>query len=513
MICPKCGKQIEDDAVFCTYCGNNVTDVQEEKAITPKTTVKRTKVFAIVVLLLIVILTGVSILSKNSNGAKETGADMLAQANFQNGGILAYDADRLYFVGYYNSNDNDTCLYSTKYDETDKTLLAEDSNIKKIRICSNKIYYEKYTDNQYELGVMDKTGENKKVLTTFPNEQNTYVSDFDANKDDFYYCKDKVVYKHNLKDNTEKELLSGVQWFVLSDRKMLYIADNTAYSYDLKTNESTQLRSLEEYATFYNIIYDSGKLYFSNKTGIYEVPLEGDESANQLVKDTRVQSFVIKNDEVYYIARFSSDECVRAAKQLAGSDTSSLMAYSMALMISGNLNCVSIETGKSRRVQSDQVAYGEIFAYPDGLYNQLTIYVDMLTKFEEKQKTSSSTIGTSNRTANTATDSSKQSTSVPQEYQNALTKGLSYAQNLHMSKKGVYDQLTSSYGEGFSADAAQYAIDNMTGVDWNANALAKAQEYYTGMSMSKSAVYDQLTSEYGEQFTASEAQYAIDHLN
>lgn len=100
-----------------------------------------------------------------------------------------------------------------------------------------------------------------------------------------------------------------------------------------------------------------------------------------------------------------------------------------------------------------------------------------------------------------------------QEYQNALTKGLSYARNLHMSKKGVYDQLTSSYGEGFSADAAQYAIDNMTGVDWNANALEKAKQYYYNMSMSKSAVYDQLTSEYGEQFTASQAQYAIDHLD
>lgn len=294
---------------------------------------------------------------------------------------------------------------------------------------------------------------------------------------------------------------------------MLYIADNTVYSYNLKTKESTQLKSLEEYAPFYNIIYDSGKLYFSNKTGIYEVPLEGDKSANQLVKDTRVQAFVIKNDEVYYIARFSSEECVSAAKQLAGNDTSSLMTYSMALMISGNLNCVSMETGESRRVQSDQVAYGEIFAYPDGLYNQLTIYADVLTKFEEKQKTSSSTNGASNRTANTATDSSKQNTSVPQEYQNALTKGLSYAKNLHMSKKGVYDQLTSSYGEGFSADAAQYAIDNMTGVDWNANALEKAKQYYYNMSMSKSAVYDQLTSEYGEQFTTSEAQYAIDHLD
>ena len=105
------------------------------------------------------------------------------------------------------------------------------------------------------------------------------------------------------------------------------------------------------------------------------------------------------------------------------------------------------------------------------------------------------------------------SPSVSSEYQNALNKGLQYANQLHMSKKGVYDQLTSSYGEGFPADAAQYAVDHMTDVDWNANALAKANQYYNDMAMSNSAVYDQLTSEYGEQFTASEAQYAIDHLN
>lgn len=76
----------------------------------------------------------------------------------------------------------------------------------------------------------------------------------------------------------------------------------------------------------------------------------------------------------------------------------------------------------------------------------------------------------------------------------------------------IYEQLTSPYGEQFPADAAQYAIDNMTGVDWNANALAKAKDYYYTFSMSKSGVYEQLVSEYGEQFTESEAQYAIDHL-
>lgn len=141
----------------------------------------------------------------------------------------------------------------------------------------------------------------------------------------------------------------------------------------------------------------------------------------------------------------------------------------------------------------------------------------MLSENSESQKNGSANIQVQENhqssALHTAAENSRPNNSVSQEYQNALTKGLSYARNLHMSKKGIYDQLTSSYGEGFSADAAQYAIDNMTDVDWNENALAKAQEYYTGMSMSKSAVYDQLTSEYGEQFTASEAQYAIDHLN
>ena len=32
------------------------------------------------------------------------------------------------------------------------------------------------------------------------------------------------------------------------------------------------------------------------------------------------------------------------------------------------------------------------------------------------------------------------------------------------------------------------------------------------MSMSPAAIYDQLISEYGEKFTAEEAQYAIDNL-
>lgn len=100
---------------------------------------------------------------------------------------------------------------------------------------------------------------------------------------------------------------------------------------------------------------------------------------------------------------------------------------------------------------------------------------------------------------------------IPTEYKSALNKAYSYSDMMHMSKAGIYDQLTSEYGEKFSAEAAQYAIDNMD-ADWNANALAKAKEYSDTMHMSKLGVYDQLISEYGEKFAPEEAQYAIDNV-
>ena len=83
---------------------------------------------------------------------------------------------------------------------------------------------------------------------------------------------------------------------------------------------------------------------------------------------------------------------------------------------------------------------------------------------------------------------------------------------MHMSKTGLYGQLTSEYGENFSPEAAQFGVDNVQ-ADWNANALAKAKSYQENMAMSPESIRDQLTSEYGEQFTAEEADFAIQHLN
>lgn len=135
-----------------------------------------------------------------------------------------------------------------------------------------------------------------------------------------------------------------------------------------------------------------------------------------------------------------------------------------------------------------------------------------VSKTDEKKDSSESEKKTEDKEENTKeTEQEDESAKVPVEYKNALRKGQLYADTMYMSKAAIYDQLTSEYGEQFPADAAQYAVDNLD-VDWNANALEKAKTYQETMSMSKSAIYDQLTSEYGEKFTAEQAQYAVDHL-
>lgn len=126
--------------------------------------------------------------------------------------------------------------------------------------------------------------------------------------------------------------------------------------------------------------------------------------------------------------------------------------------------------------------------------------------------TSDQTEAVSSKTEQISKEDAAKDEDVPREYKNALKKAKSYSDNLYMSKQGIYDQLTSEYGNNFPAEAAQYAVDNLK-TDYNRNALKKAESYSKNMSMSTNEIYEQLTSPYGEKFTPEEAQYAIDHLN
>ncbi|WP_443094815.1 Ltp family lipoprotein [Rothia koreensis] len=99
----------------------------------------------------------------------------------------------------------------------------------------------------------------------------------------------------------------------------------------------------------------------------------------------------------------------------------------------------------------------------------------------------------------------------PPEDTLALKKGKCYLETLHMSRKGLFKQLTSDVDK-FTPEAAQYAIDNVDNTDWDKAALTKAKSYVKTMSLSPDAIRGQLISD-AEGFSPGEADYAIQHLN
>ena len=77
------------------------------------------------------------------------------------------------------------------------------------------------------------------------------------------------------------------------------------------------------------------------------------------------------------------------------------------------------------------------------------------------QQDNKSTVQQDNKSTTKSEKTVKTSSTVSREFQNALKTAKSYSDHMYLSKQGIYDQLTSEYGEQFPADAAQYAIDNL----------------------------------------------------
>jgi hypothetical protein len=102
----------------------------------------------------------------------------------------------------------------------------------------------------------------------------------------------------------------------------------------------------------------------------------------------------------------------------------------------------------------------------------------------------------------------------------ALRAAYSYVTTLDFSRAGLLDQLTSEYGEQIDPKTARWAVraletgdytlgDETIGVDWDAEAVEAAQSYLDlGLVSSRLDLIDQLTSEYGDQFTMEQAEYA-----
>ena len=93
----------------------------------------------------------------------------------------------------------------------------------------------------------------------------------------------------------------------------------------------------------------------------------------------------------------------------------------------------------------------------------------------------------------------------------ALQSAESYLSMSGFSKRGLYEQLSSSSGEGFTQTEAQYAVDHVH-ADWNKEAVESARSYLDTSPMSRADLINQLSSSAGEGFTYEQALYAVNKV-
>lgn len=395
MFCKNCGAVLEDDAVFCEKCGtkikrgtvsdDSVREHQESsndsllQNCSPRPIkVKKKRHTALIVIIVIIIIllvlaaafVGVlhfkpDLLNLSAFGSK---VDPCAECNFNNGGHMAYDDSRLYFIGLYNEGDDDECLYSTSYSGDDKKLISDTPGIGMMRIVNNSIIYFLLEGDKYSICKMDKDGANNSTIIQF-DMGDDHLWDFDATDTKLYYSVNNELRYCNFDGSDDTLVLPNALEFVLVDNMIYYNTDEGIFSYNTKTKVSNSICYFE--AKY--LVYDEGKIYFSNDTGLYYVDASGEDITRQLETYDKENKYTFYDGNIYYIKQFSIDERDELISQIDPTGSNTLGLY-FALLGTGTVMQLPQNGGVAEPTASSQLCAYSLYTYPEGLYESPTFY-------------------------------------------------------------------------------------------------------------------------------------------
>lgn len=92
---------------------------------------------------------------------------------------------------------------------------------------------------------------------------------------------------------------------------------------------------------------------------------------------------------------------------------------------------------------------------------------------------------------------------------NAKKAAQNYLSMTGFSRQGLIDQLSSEYGDQYSVEDATYGVDAQN-ADWNEQAYRSAKNYLDMTAFSRQGLIDQLSSDYGDKYTVEQATYGAD---
>lgn len=402
MFCKKCGTQLDDDAQFCEHCGtvikriiqetseDTISDarLEHESPVTsenpterfndsqPPVVARKKSQKGLIIGVVAVVVIAVGLLFTGLIGGNSTkGGNLYQEVNFNNGAKFAYDDSRLYIIGLYDKDDDDTSLYSTNYKGVNKTLISDNENINSIRVVDGKIYYRASEDDEYIIGVMDTDGTNDTVIITSSESLGRY----DVYNKTLYYLQDSKVHTCTLTGENDEVIVESADTFTLCNGYLYYVDSNDVISsYKLKNGETTELCKS---AGATDLSVDGKTIYFENDTGLCSVLLDEDNTVTKIIRDDSLSGYVFYDGYIYYNHQMSSDDIKEIAEYL-GDASSEVTTYKLALIGAGYLYRAEMTGGDGESVDSDQFFVSSLYAYPNGMYCKLTIWSDSLEPIE-----------------------------------------------------------------------------------------------------------------------------------
>ena len=431
MYCNKCGNKLDNDSLFCAHCGAKVVKEHEEKAeaktndgsgdhssekqenvkvetaaseagdtvvkempvsqVTPVNTetppqenkgkTKKGKKLAVAAAAVVVAgLAAVGIFTLTGS-SKKVAVDPISQCNFNNLAHIAYDDNSIFYIGTYDSDDDDTCIYSTTYNGTNKTKILEDDDIIRIRSIGDKIYYLKSKDDDNFIGSVKKDGSDNKTIIKYADNDDEMGYEYNVYGDTLYYITGSRMRSCSLDGSNDAQIKSTAYDFVMVGDLLYYSDRDTINVYNMKNKEETELCAA---AKAEDLVYENGNLFYRTSNGLYYKSTEKEDSSHKISGNSELSKYIIDNDVIYFLEKVDTDDIVSLAKYMADDDDSDYLKYGLMMIGISELKKVDKFGGNEEYQNSDHPLIFALYDTPAGKIAKISVFSDTFEPLEIK---------------------------------------------------------------------------------------------------------------------------------
>ena len=426
MFCPKCGNKVDDDDIFCVVCGTklkrftsmkkevdlnmrNEAAVQEENKAAfsqevvnvesnsddtkvaleqepedkehPQIKKGRTKKNKALLITFAVIIAAVGIAIANGRKSPNSSYDALAEQNFSNGGLLAYNGSDTYMITKYHAKNKYESL--VKVDEKGKMTMLLKEGPRDIRIKNGKLYYVMSGDT-CSLNEMNLDGTGQRTLVQEkPAKSGTFnYYDVNAKGDTLYYTYKDDLYKYDLLSEKKTKLRICSTGVICNET--MFLIDEYAkklYKMDLNTEES---KVIANHVEANRLVVVDDDLWLLGEKGLMRMPIQEEGPIEVIVSSSQISSFLVERDRILFYQELNDHEADMYANIFADYDDDVLWKYNLAMFGTGKLGIYNRKTKeKSYPLEEDNnsIYMGMyLFKTPQGKYYRSLSYLDQTPK-------------------------------------------------------------------------------------------------------------------------------------